>query len=163
MDDIIKRYAELLGSKKAFLLQENVPRLLLGNRMYGIDLAFVEVCRTGYVRIVPQFVQYANEKITYYLENEPHSDIKSAMLLYSIPTAHKAMYGLFYTNGDKTYDVMFADETLYKAILFIINERRENIENPSGDLGLLFEQMRMQNIEALSDLYLSGENIETEE
>jgi len=160
MDDIIKNYAELPGSKKAFLLQENVPKLLLGNRMYKIDLAHAEVYRTGHVRIIPQFIQYAGEKITYYLENVSHSDIESAMLLYSIPTANKAMYGLFCKKVDKTYDVMFADEALFKAILFILNEQRENIENPGGDLGLLFEQMRKQNIEALSDLYLSGENIE---
>ena len=160
MDDIIKSYAELPGSKKAFLLQENVPKLLLGNRMYGIDLAYTEVYRTGHVRIIPQFIQYSEDKITYYLENVSHPDIESAMLLYSIPTANKAMYGLFCKKVDKTYDVMFADEALFKAILFILNEQRENIENPGGDLGLLFEQMRKQNIEALSDLYLSGENIE---
>lgn len=160
MDDIIKNYAELPGSKKAFLLQENIPKLLLGNRMYGIDLAHAEVYRTGHVRIIPQFIQYAGEKITYYLENVSHPDIESAMLLYSIPTANKAMYGLFCKKVDKTYDVMFADETLFKAIRFILNEHRENIENPGGDLGLLFEQMRKQNIEALSDLYLSGEIIE---
>ena len=160
MDDIIKSYAELPGSKKAFLLQENVPKLLLGNRMYGIELAHTEVYRTGHVRIVPQFMQYAREKITYYLESVSRSDIESAMLLYSIPTAHKAMYGLFCKKGDKTYDVLFADETLFSAILFIVNDRREKIENPGGDLGLLFEQMRKQNIEALSDLYLSGESIE---
>ena len=160
MDDFIKSYAELPGRKKAFLMQENVPKLLLGNRMYGIDLAHAEVYRTGHVRVIPQFIQYSEDKITYYLENVSHPDIESAMLLYSIPTANKAMYGLFCKKGDKTYDVMFADEALFKAILFILNEQRENIENPGGDLGLLFEQMRKQNIEALSDLYLSGENIE---
>ena len=159
MDNIIRSYAELPDKKKAFLLQENVPRLFIGNKVYGIELLHIEFRRKGNVKIIPKFIQYTDEKVSYYYEGKQYYDLEAAMILYSVPTSGKDMYGLFYAADDKVFDVMFADKALYNAIQFLITERKEHLENPSGDLGLLFEQMRKENIETLSDLYLTGEKI----
>lgn len=160
MDNIIRSYAELPGKKKAFLLYENVPRLFVGNKVYRIEPAHIEVYRKGNVKIIPQFIQYTGSKTSYYYENKQYHDLETVTIVYSIPTVGKAMNGLFYAADDKVFDVMFADKALYDAIQFLITERRERLENPSGDLGLLFEQMRQENIETLSDMYLTGKKIE---
>ena len=159
MDNIIRSYAELPDKKKAFLLQENVPRLFIGNKVYGIELLHIEFRRKGNVKIIPQFIQYTDEKVSYYYEGKQYYDLEAAMILYSVPTSGKDMYGLFYAADDKVFDVMFADKSLYDAILYIVKDRNERIDNSSGELGLLFEQMRRENIETLSDLYLNGEKI----
>ena len=159
MDNIIRSYAELPGEKKAFLLHENASRLFVGNKVYGIAPAHIGVYRKDNVKIIPQFIQYTGGKTSYYYEDKPYHDLETATILYSIPTVGKAMYGLFYVTDGEVFDVMFADKALYDAIQVLITERREHLENPSGDLGLLFEQMRLENIETLSDLYLTGEKI----
>ena len=133
----------MTDKKKAFLLQENVPRLFVGNKVYRMEPAYIEFFRKGNVKIIPQFIQYTGGKISYYYEDTQYHDLETATILYFIPTVGKAMYG-----------------SLYDAIQFLITEHREHLENPSGDLGLLFEQMRQENIETLSDLYLTGKKIE---
>ena len=74
MDNIIRSYAELPDKKKAFLLQENVPRLFIGNKVYGIELLHIEFRRKGNVKIIPKFIQYTDEKVSYYYEGKPLYD-----------------------------------------------------------------------------------------
>jgi hypothetical protein len=160
MNDIVKAYLQLSGKKKGFLLQEDVPRLFIRNKMYDIEIAHSKVFKKGHIRIVAEFIQTDDKGIMFFCESKWHFGLESALILYEIPLRNNSMYGLFYMIDDKIYDVMFAEESLYKAVARVLTERSKHIENPDSGFEKLFEQMNKQHIESLNELYLSGKNIE---
>ena len=160
MEQIIKNYKELPDNKKGFLLQGKKPRLFIKNRMYSIVTEHIEVYRSEQTAVHPQFVQIVGKRVSYFLDGKEHFDLESAMILYSIPVGQRVMYGLFYASEGKVYDAFFSDSTLYGAIGHILKMQNGRIDNFGADLEHMFEQMRRNEIEALSKLYLSGESIE---